>query len=135
MAASSKSNMSSNGIITLKYGHGLSMKAFISKSVTNPGRKYWKCKIWRKEEDCQLFYWDDEYFGSIDRKRIEKDDDGYSRCDVMIGYLRKFGKDFGKKFGREFGTELCSKEMEDMKKKLESTRKKLEFVVVVLICS
>ncbi|CAK8535700.1 unnamed protein product [Lathyrus sativus] len=135
MARSSKIIISYNGRSTPKCGHSLSMKMFVSKSDANPGRKYWKCRFWGKEEVCQLFYWDDKYFGSIDRKRIEEGDDGCSRCNVMIEHLRKFGKYFRKEFGRGFGTKPCSKEMEEMRNKLENTRKKLAFVVVVLICS
>ncbi|CAI8600136.1 unnamed protein product [Vicia faba] len=131
MAGSSKNSMSFNARFTPKYGHGLSMKVFVSKSTINLGRKYWKYKFWGKEEDCQLFYWDDEYFCASDRKGILEDDDGCNRCDVMIEYLRKSGSDFG----REFGSNMCSKEMEDMNNKLDNTRKKFAFVIVVLICS
>ncbi|CAK8574523.1 unnamed protein product [Lathyrus sativus] len=35
-----ESSMSSNGRITPKYGHGLSMKVLVLKSAANPSRKY-----------------------------------------------------------------------------------------------
>lgn len=35
--------------------------------------------------------------------------------------------------GKEIGTELCSKEMEDMKKNVNCIRKKINFVIVVII--
>lgn len=60
--------MSSNGRITLIYGYNLSMKMFVSKSKANSRRKYWKCKYWGKEEECQLFHWDGELFGQCERE-------------------------------------------------------------------
>lgn len=44
-----------------------------------------------KEEDRELYQWDDEYFR--ERKKRPKDDDGCNICEM---YLRKFGKEFGK---------------------------------------
>lgn len=54
-----------------------------------------------------------------------------NKCDMMIKYLRKFRRDFGE----EFGTKLFLKEMEEVKKTVESIRKKIEFPLVVVVCS
>lgn len=40
----------------------------------------------------------------------------------------------GKKFGKEIGTELCSRKMKDLKKNVDCIRKKMNFVIVVVIC-
>lgn len=54
---------------------------------------------------------------------------------MMIEYLRKFGKESGKEFGKEYGTHMCSKEIKDMKMKLESIKKNMELLIVVVIFS
>lgn len=63
--------------------------------------------------------------------QIHKKDDGCNRCEMMTWYLRKFGKIFGK----EYGNQMCSKEMEEMKQNVESIRKNMKFLLVVVVCS
>lgn len=54
---------------------------------------------------------------------------------MVIDYLRSFGKNLEKEFGKQFGTRLFLKEIEQMKKKVESIMKKMKFLIVVVICS
>lgn len=53
---------------------------------------------------------------------------------MMIKHLQKFDKDFGKEFGKEFASTMCSKEIEEMKKYIESIRKHMKFLIGVVIC-
>jgi hypothetical protein len=96
------------------------MKICVSKSNANPGRKYWKCKYWGKEDGCHLYHWDDEFFGERETSLIEGE---------IIELVRKMEKEFGK----WIGIEPCSKEMEDLKKNIGRIRKKMDFVIVVVI--
>lgn len=61
------------------------------------------------------FTWKMSIYG---KGKTSKDDDGCSRCDMMIKYFDKFGKEFWKEFGKENGTQMCSKEIEEIKKKV-----------------
>ena len=54
---------------------------------------------------------------------------------MMIYYLRKFGRDFRVELRKEFGNQLFSKEIEEVKTNVESIRKKIEFLSVVILCS
>lgn len=47
----------------------------------------------------------------------------------IIELMRKMGEGFGK----EIGIEMCSKEMEDLKENVDRIRKKMNFVVTVVI--
>lgn len=111
--------MSSNRI-TPSCLHNLFMKMFVSKSNANPWRKYWKCKYWGKEEDCEIFHWDDGVFGQREREKSQNEGE-------MIHLLRNFEKEFGK----EIVSQLCSKELEEMKKFFKSIRKKMNIVIVL----
>lgn len=106
--------MSSNGRITTICGHNISTKMSVSKSKANHGRKYWKRKYWGKEK----------YFCQYGRETNL--DEG-----EIIQLLTIFGKDFRK----EIGTQLCSKEVVKMKKNIENLKKKMKFVIAVVISS
>ncbi|XP_058783104.1 uncharacterized protein LOC131657759 [Vicia villosa] len=109
---SSNGNLSSNGRVTPKCGHNVSMKLFVSKSVANPGRKFWKCKFWGKGDDCNIFLWDDEFSGERD----------FGHSDVgSVELMRKIERDIAIK-------------MEAMEKKIDGLTKKMNYVLVALIC-
>lgn len=89
---------------------------FVSKSNVNSR----SASIGGKEDDCHLFHWDDEFFGERETILAEGE---------IIELMRKMGKEFGK----NIGTELCSKEMEDLKKNVDCIRKKMNFLIVAVI--
>ena len=109
----STSCLSSNGRVTPKCGHNVSMKLFVSKSVANPGRKYWKCKFWGKGDDCNAFVWDDEFSDDFG-------DNGHSDV-VSVELMSKLERDIALK-------------MEAMEKKMDELKKKLNYVLVGFIC-
>ncbi|XP_058775666.1 uncharacterized protein LOC131649939 [Vicia villosa] len=102
---------SSNNKVTPKCDHNMSMKMFVTNSAANPGRKYWKCKFWGREDDCNLFHWDDELCGEREANVMDRE---------VVYVMRKMEKDLTKK-------------MEDLKKQLDDLRKKLKFLIDVLV--
>ncbi|XP_058782520.1 uncharacterized protein LOC131657018 [Vicia villosa] len=113
MEESSNTSILSNGRTRPKCGHDLPMKMFISKSKANPGRKYWKCKHWGKEEDCELFLWDDEYFG-VD---VSKEDRLVCTCETVAHQIK-----------------MLTKEIEELKITIDNTRKVVKFVISIVVC-
>lgn len=72
------------------------MKMFVSKSKTNPLRKYLKCKYWTKMKIVNYFIGMVNILVNLETILNERE---------IVHLLTKFGKDFGK----EIGTQLCLK--------------------------
>lgn len=66
----------------------------------------------QKEEDFELFHWDDELFGVNERKTFTtKDDDECNRCDMMINHLRRFNNDLKRNLEMNLGNKCVQKRL------------------------
>lgn len=124
---------------------------WISNTIENPNRKFWKCQNSRVRfgyffsfififrltflfflillstqfssvVSCELFIWDDEV-GQVER--TQKIPQNCKNCEMIMTYLREFGKDFGKEFSKQFGVEVSLKKHEKTKKSLRWRRVKV----------
>ncbi|CAK8570726.1 unnamed protein product [Lathyrus sativus] len=115
------------------YRHELPMRIHVSKSSSNPGRRYWKCKFWGNVDDCHLFHWDDELFQG---KQVEpRFHEGCSKCVNMKMDMKKYGGEFEKEFGHEFGKVFKNKKIKKLKLKAAKDHKTIQTLTFVLVAS
>ncbi|KAJ1398548.1 Zinc finger, GRF-type [Sesbania bispinosa] len=75
---------------------GEELLLLISKTATNPGRVFWRCKNWDKSNSCNFFQWADEEGTQQDTK-----EDSSQYIDQQVEEIhRKIGK-LQKKLGTE----------------------------------
>ncbi|CAK8563674.1 unnamed protein product [Lathyrus sativus] len=114
-------------------GHELPMRIHISKSSSNPGRRYWKCKILRNDDDCHLFHWDAELFQG---KQVKPRYGGCcSECENMKVNIRKYGVEFGKEFGHEFEKVFKNKKIGKLNMKAAKDHKTIQTLTYILVAS
>ncbi|XP_058750749.1 uncharacterized protein LOC131623743 [Vicia villosa] len=120
MGGSKSSSTNDYGVGLPKCGCNMPMKMWVSKSIDNPGKKFWKCK--NMMDKCGLFLWDD---------LIKGKDPNPSRC------LQCDGE---KKYLRELANEIVDemecrarmhKKMEKQKRKIANERKNFWLMVII----
>ncbi|XP_058726372.1 uncharacterized protein LOC131597711 [Vicia villosa] len=131
--ASESSGVNSCGRRAPVCGHHLPMRIFVSKSRSNPGRRYWKCKYWGKENDCNGFHWDDE----IESGKVEENlyDGVSSGSEKMLEVMRNYGAEFGKTFVDELGKSLNNKKIDKLKQESAKDQKTINVLTFTLIAS
>ncbi|KAI5395667.1 hypothetical protein KIW84_062006 [Lathyrus oleraceus] len=88
MGGSKASSTSEVGNGLPRCGCNETMKLLVSKSIENPGRKFWKCR--NSMNGCGLFLWDDLVSEFAVK---ETNPSGCRQCEVNKAYLIEFAKE------------------------------------------
>ncbi|XP_058773102.1 uncharacterized protein LOC131655484 [Vicia villosa] len=129
MSRSASSEINSCGRKAPICGHHQPMRMFVSKSKSNPGRKYWKCRNWGKNDDCNGFQWDDE----IDSEIVEGG--SLAESEQLLEVMRNLGAEFGKNFVQEVGMSMNKMKIEKLKMKAAKDQKIINALTCTLIVS
>nr|XP_004509564.1 uncharacterized protein LOC101505928 [Cicer arietinum] len=133
MVKNRSSVSTSNGVKPPLCGCKQVMRMWMANTPKNPKRKFWKCKNYGSEQSCHLFVWDDDrnlHNGnqnpstvaagpvSADTVALDHVAPACNNCDMMKSFMMNNSRDVDK-----------------LKKKLESEKKKKIWLVIALIMS
>ncbi|KAI5383677.1 70-kilodalton heat shock protein [Lathyrus oleraceus] len=116
MGGSKASFTSEVGNSLPRCGCNETMKLFVSKSIENPGRKFWKCRNYMN--GCGLFLWDDLVSEFAVK---ETNPSGCRQCEVNKAYLIEFAKEIVEEIDCRVGK---LNKLEKLKKKIAMEKRK-----------
>ncbi|KAI5420809.1 hypothetical protein KIW84_044583 [Lathyrus oleraceus] len=116
MGGSKASSTSEVGNGLPRCGCNETMKLLVSKSIENPGRKFWKCR--NNMNGCGLFLWDDLVSEFAVK---ETNPSGCRQCEVNKAYLIEFAKEIVKEIDCRVGK---LNKLEKLKKKIAMEKRK-----------
>ncbi|KAI5436361.1 hypothetical protein KIW84_022730 [Lathyrus oleraceus] len=116
MGGSKASSTSEVGNGLPRCGCNETMKLLVSKSIENPGRKFWKCRNYMN--GCGLFLWDDLVSEFAVK---ETNPSGCRQCEVNKAYLIEFAKEIVEEIDCRVGK---LNKLEKLKKKIAMEKRK-----------
>ncbi|KAI5430920.1 hypothetical protein KIW84_035167 [Lathyrus oleraceus] len=116
MGGSKASSTSEVGNGLPRCGCNETMKLLVSKSIENPGRKFWKCRNYMN--GCGLFLWDDLVSEFAVK---ETNPSGCRQCEVNKAYLIEFSKEIVEEIDCRVGK---LNKLEKLKKKIAMEKRK-----------
>ncbi|KAI5409091.1 hypothetical protein KIW84_054778 [Lathyrus oleraceus] len=116
MGGSKASSTSEVGNGLPRCGCNETMKLLVSKSIENPGRKFWKCR--NNMNGCGLFLWDDLVSEFAVK---ETNQSGCRQCEVNKAYLIEFAKEIVEEIDCRVGK---LNKLEKLKKKIAMEKRK-----------
>ncbi|XP_050878664.1 uncharacterized protein LOC127082470 [Lathyrus oleraceus] len=124
MGGSKASSTSEVGNGLPRCGCNETMKLFVSKSIENPGRKFWKCRNYMN--GCGLFLWDDLVSEFAVK---ETNPSGCRQCEVNKAYLIEFAKEIVEEIDCRVGK---LNKLEKLKKKIAMEKRKNLWLMFVI---
>ncbi|KAK2389291.1 hypothetical protein QL285_062890 [Trifolium repens] len=106
MGGSKCSSIETSSVTNLpRCGCGHPMKMWVSNTIQNPKRLFWKCRQ-HGYDSCELLVWDDELDDVVAVNRHFGQKKNCKTCESMKEFGREFGKEFGREIGKEFGKKI-----------------------------
>ncbi|KAI5410499.1 hypothetical protein KIW84_055854 [Lathyrus oleraceus] len=124
MGGSKASSTSEVGNGLPRCGCNETMKLLLSKSIENPGRKFWKCR--NNMNGCGLFLWDDLVSEFAVK---ETNPSGCRQCEVNKAYLIEFAKEIVEEIDCRVGK---LNKLEKLKKKIAMEKRKNLWLMFVI---
>ena len=120
---------------------GQRLNIFTSRTQSNPGRDFWRCRNWNTPNDCGLFLWDDDDVREMQKKvKVQEYEMEALKKEVEdmkievedrkneVDYLKKVVEDSKNE------VELMKMKVEDMKMEVEATKKTKKRVICGCVC-